>query len=52
MIGGLITSTALTLLAVPLFYTFFDDLRAMWNRLMFLAFSRKETRETAASTIS
>ena len=27
MIGGLVTSTLVTLIAVPLLYTFFDDLR-------------------------
>lgn len=34
MIGGLISSTFLTLFAVPVFYTYFDDLRQFWGRLM------------------
>jgi HAE1 family hydrophobic/amphiphilic exporter-1 len=32
MIGGLIASTMLTLIVVPLFYTFFDDLRTWWKQ--------------------
>ncbi len=40
MIGGLLTSTALTLVAVPLFYTFFDDLRITWSKVQVLAFGR------------
>jgi len=34
MIGGLISSTILTLFAVPVFYTFLDDLRGFWNRFI------------------
>lgn len=33
MIGGLLASTFLTLLALPLIYTYFDDLRSMWKRV-------------------
>lgn len=33
MMGGLISSTFLTLLLVPLFYTFFDDLRLALQRI-------------------
>ena len=40
MIGGLLSSTALTLVAVPLFYTFFDDLRNTWSKVQVLAFGR------------
>ncbi|TFB12556.1 efflux RND transporter permease subunit [Candidatus Marinimicrobia bacterium MT.SAG.3] len=40
MIGGLLSSTALTLVAVPLFYTFFDDLRNIWSKVQVLAFGR------------
>ncbi|MCH7819253.1 MAG: efflux RND transporter permease subunit [Candidatus Marinimicrobia bacterium] len=40
MIGGLLSSTALTLVAVPLFYTFFDDLRNIWTKVQVLAFGR------------
>ncbi|HLA39808.1 MAG TPA: efflux RND transporter permease subunit, partial [Candidatus Glassbacteria bacterium] len=34
MIGGLVTSTLVTLVAVPLLYTFFDDLRLYGARIM------------------
>jgi len=37
MIGGLLMSTFLTLLLVPLFYIFFDDLRVLWRRLLVAA---------------
>jgi len=40
MIGGLITSTFLTLFVVPLFYTYFDDLRIFWQTIMTCTFSR------------
>ena len=39
MIGGLLSSTSLTLLLVPLFYTFLDDLRAALKRLTASAFA-------------
>ena len=32
MIGGMATSTMFTLIFVPLFYSFFDDLREFWKR--------------------
>ncbi len=38
MIGGLIASTLLTLVIVPLFYTFLDDLREHATRIMRSAF--------------
>ena len=34
MIGGLVTSTLVTLVAVPLLYTFFDDLREYGARIL------------------
>jgi HAE1 family hydrophobic/amphiphilic exporter-1 len=34
LIGGLISSTFLTLFAVPLFYTYFDDLRKFFPKLL------------------
>ena len=34
MIGGLVTSTLVTLIAVPLLYTFFDDLRQYGARII------------------
>ncbi len=42
MIGGLLASMVLTLLLVPLFYTFFDDFRTAMQRIMTSAFGRKE----------
>jgi HAE1 family hydrophobic/amphiphilic exporter-1 len=40
MIGGLITSTFLTLFVVPLFYTYFDDLRNFLRIILARTFSR------------
>ena len=34
IIGGMATSTVFTLVIVPLFYTFFDDLREYWKRII------------------
>ena len=45
MMGGLISSTILTLLVVPLFYTFLDDLRLALNRLVAHAFSKPRVSE-------
>ena len=42
MMGGLFASMALTLVLVPLFYTFFDDFRELVQRIMMSAFRRKE----------
>lgn len=42
MIGGLLTAMVLTLLLVPLFYTFFDDFRTAMQRIMTSAFGRKQ----------
>jgi HAE1 family hydrophobic/amphiphilic exporter-1 len=42
MMGGLIMSTILTLLVVPLFYTFLDDLRLALGRLVAQAFRKKD----------
>ena len=42
MIGGLLASMVLTLLLVPLFYTFFDDFRTTMQRIMASAFGREE----------
>ena len=40
MMGGLLASTILTLVIVPLFYTFFDDLRTLFQRLLASALAR------------
>ena len=42
MIGGLLAAMVLTLLLVPLFYTFFDDFRTAMQRVMTSAFGREE----------
>ena len=42
MIGGLVTSTLMTLVAVPLLYTFFDDLRVFSRRVSAGFFGRAE----------
>ena len=47
MIGGLLAAMVLTLLLVPLFYTFFDDFRTAMQRIMTSAFGRKA--ETSGS---
>jgi hypothetical protein len=42
MIGGLLASTFLSLFVVPLFYTFFDDLRVFVPGVARATFGRKE----------
>ena len=42
MIGGLIVSTILTLVIVPLFYSLLDDLREHAGRVIRSAFGRKD----------
>jgi HAE1 family hydrophobic/amphiphilic exporter-1 len=44
MIGGLITSTLLTLIVVPLFYVLLDDLRAFAGKVARSALSRRSTK--------
>ena len=46
MIGGLIVSTILTLMVVPLFYTLLDDLREHAGRVIRSAFGRKDDAPT------
>ncbi len=43
IIGGLISSTFLTLLIVPIAYSYFDDLRIFMQRFSARIFSRKES---------
>ncbi len=42
MMGGLLASMVLTLMLVPLFYTFFDDFREVTQRIMASAFGRRK----------
>lgn len=49
MMGGLLASTAMTLVIVPLFYTLLDDLRELWKRLIAAAFGPRGKKETAVS---
>jgi len=42
MMGGLLASMVLTLVLVPLFYTFFDDFRELVQRIMASAFRGKD----------
>ena len=49
MIGGLLAAMVLTLLLVPLFYTFFDDFRTAMQRIMTSAFGRKEEANESSS---
>jgi len=41
MMGGMISATALTLLVVPLAYTYFDDLREWWKQVLALMVGKK-----------
>ncbi|NUO82849.1 efflux RND transporter permease subunit [candidate division KSB1 bacterium] len=40
--GGMISATALTLLVVPLAYTYFDDLREWWKQVLALMMGKKK----------
>ena len=50
LIGGLTTATLLTLLVVPVFYTFFDDARAAFTGIFRQALG-KRGRKAAAETV-
>ena len=53
MIGGLLASMVLTLVVVPLCYTFFDDLRELFQRILAAAFKESRTdAQGAKSTTS
>ena len=52
MIGGLLSSTLLTLLLVPLFYTFLDDLRSALKRLTNSAFNALKVGDTQAADMA
>jgi HAE1 family hydrophobic/amphiphilic exporter-1 len=51
MIGGLLASTLRTLVIVPLFYTFLDDLREHAGRVMGSAFRRRTTPAAGAPEV-
>jgi HAE1 family hydrophobic/amphiphilic exporter-1 len=48
MIGGLLVSTVLTLVVVPLFYTLLDDLREYAGRVWRSAFAGRDDAAPAA----
>jgi hypothetical protein len=45
MIGGLGLNTMLTLLLVPVFYTFFDDMKNVWKWGIRLVMGKSEKKE-------
>ncbi len=47
LIGGLTTATLLTLLVIPVFYTFFDDARGAFGRALRRALGRREAESEA-----
>jgi HAE1 family hydrophobic/amphiphilic exporter-1 len=49
LIGGMTTATLLTLLVVPVFYTFFDDLRESFTAAVRRATGRRGAAAEAAS---
>jgi HAE1 family hydrophobic/amphiphilic exporter-1 len=51
LIGGMTTATILTLLVVPIFYTFFDDARVAFMRAVRRAFSQKPAETTSAPAV-
>lgn len=48
LIGGMTTATLLTMLVVPVFYTFFDDARVAFMRVLRLGLRRKTQETTPA----
>ena len=48
MMGGLMASTVLTLVLVPLFYTFFDDLRVLLQRVLAAAAGKTDKGQEPA----
>jgi HAE1 family hydrophobic/amphiphilic exporter-1 len=49
LIGGMTTATLLTLLVVPVLYTFFDDMRAAFSAALKRAARRGDAVEAKAS---
>ena len=52
MMGGLLASTFLTLVLVPLFYTMFDDLRILLQRIAAAAVRRQVEEPVATSEVT
>jgi hypothetical protein len=52
LIGGMVTSTLLTLLVVPVFYTFLEDAREISARVLRQGSSRGRTDALEASAVS
>lgn len=52
LIGGMTTATLLTLLIIPVFYTFFDDARAAFARTLKRIISRRAKDESVAEVVS
>jgi len=51
LIGGLTTATLLTLLVVPIFYTFFDDARAAFTGILRQAAAKRRQSKAVAETV-
>jgi hypothetical protein len=51
MIGGLICASFLTLVIVPLFYSYLDDLRNLMFRMVEAATRKSEPEAEAKSTV-
>jgi HAE1 family hydrophobic/amphiphilic exporter-1 len=49
LIGGMTTATLLTLLVVPVFYTFFDDVREVFGATLRRALGKKDAEAEAAA---
>jgi HAE1 family hydrophobic/amphiphilic exporter-1 len=52
LIGGMTTATILTLLVVPVFYTFFDDIRVTFARLLKRALPQQPVAPAATTSDS
>jgi len=51
LIGGMTTATLLTMLVVPVFYTFFDDARQVFMRTLKRAVGRKPATQAAVAAV-